>query len=73
MTPNMSNTDMKVKVMQIIETIKKQAQVEIIMRAPKVDDEDKIRQKMETVKSMLGSNVRIIRDVSDKVEELKVD
>lgn len=69
----MSNTDMKVKVMQIIETIKKQAQVEIIMRAPKVDDEDKIRQKMETVKSMLGSNVRILRDVSDKVEELKVD
>jgi hypothetical protein len=34
----MSTTDMKVKVLQIIETIKKQAQVEISMRSPKVDE-----------------------------------
>lgn len=32
----MSNTDMKVKAMQILELVKKQAQVEITMKAPKV-------------------------------------
>lgn len=45
----------------MLETIKKQAQVEVHMRAPKPEDEDKILQKMETFKNMLGSGVRILR------------
>jgi hypothetical protein len=61
----MSATDLKVKVMQVIETIKKQAQVEISMRAPKVELEEKIIQKMETVKSMLGSSAKILKDLND--------
>ena len=46
LSPNMSTTDLKVKVMQIIETIKKQAKVQITMKSPKHDDEIKIMQKM---------------------------
>lgn len=61
----MSATDLKVKVMQVIETIKKQAQVEISMSAPKVELEEKIIQKMETVKSMLGSSAKILKDLND--------
>lgn len=35
------------------------------MRAPKVELEEKIIQKMETVKSMLGSSVKILKDLND--------
>jgi len=60
----MSTTDMKVKVMQIIEIIKKHAQVEISMKAPKVEDEDRIVQKLQSIKNMLGNSVRILKDIS---------
>jgi len=69
----MNATDIKVKVMQILEIVKKHAEVEIFMKAPKAEDEDKIVQKLQSVKNMLGNSVRILQDITQKIEEEATD
>lgn len=62
----MSANDMKIKIMQILEIVKKQAKVMIFMRTSKIHDDEKIMQKMESVRNQLGQKVRVLQDVKAK-------
>lgn len=69
LTANMSNNDMKIKMMQILEIIKKQSKVMLFMRTSRAFDDEKVTQKMESIKAQLGQRVRIIQDIKVRTEE----
>lgn len=65
----MSANDMKIKIMQILEIVKKQAKVMIAMRTTKSFDEEKVHQKMETIKAQISQKVRILQDIKARTVE----
>jgi translation initiation factor IF-3 len=64
LNPNATDKELQIKTNQIIELAKRNSQVKITIRSKRIQDEDKVLNKINALRNLLHGKVKIITDVT---------
>ena len=65
LNPNSTDNELKIKANQVLELVKKNSQVRLFIRSKRIQDEDKVLQKIESLKSLLHGKVKVVANVEE--------
>ena len=65
LNPNSTDNELKIKANQVLELVKKNSQVRLFIRSKRIQDEDKVLQKIESLKALLHGKVKVVANVEE--------